>query len=481
MKTNTLYENDNFKAVVSIPGWARYFEEGGGSGQVKTTAEAYTYVPLINRAVQTRVKALQTVPYHLKRNGVEVENEIWPVKFNSFYPETFKGMLALTETALLLNGGCIWKKLNNMATKTRGVQWINPNLTQVNYAGGAVEFIIDGKETLGIDELVYFRRFNPLDDVGFGVGAALAALSSAKLLFYLNEFSGAFFEHGAMPAVLLGIPQGTSSDERDRLENWFKRAATGFRNAWKAIGIKTGPDGIVPTVLTPDMAKMAMPELYEQAKQQIAQVFEIPQTMLEDAANYATAGEHRQQFWHDTIRPEGEYLQEVINDQLLRPLGYEVVLDFDQMDQFQEDEDERATAFFNYVNSRAVPPAIAAEMLGLELPEGIEYTVLDEWYREQTIDRPLALQQASGIEVVEKEPALPEEKPRKAFEDEVQVWRRRVLKRLKAGKPANGERDFYSDIIPEVLIETVQAQLEKADEAKANLIFDNLLGWEGYP
>jgi len=83
--------------------------------------------------------------------------------------------------------------------------------------------------------------------------------------------------------------------------------------------------------------------------------------------------------------------------------------------------------------------------------------------------------------VVEEHEVLPEEKPRKAFEDEVQVWRRRVLKRLKAGKPANGERDFYSDIIPEVLIETVQAQLEQADEAKANLIFDNLIGWEGYP
>jgi HK97 family phage portal protein len=369
-----------------------------------------------------------------------------------------------------------------MATKTRAVQWINPNITQVNYAGaGEVEFIIDGKETLGIDDLVYFRRFSPLDDVGFGVGAAEAALSSAKLLFYLNEFSGTFFEHGAMPAVLLGIPQGTSNDERDRLEGWFKRAASGFRNAWKALAVKTGPDGISPTVLTPDMAKMAMPELYEQAKQQIAQAFEIPQTMLEDAANYATAGEHRQQFWHDTIRPEGEYLQEVINDQLLRPMGYEVVFDFDQMDQFQVDEEERATAFFNYVNSRAVPPSVAAEMLGLELPENIEYASLDEWYREQTIERPLALQQTAGIGVVEEQEALPEETPRKAFEDEVQVWRRRVLKRLKAGKPANGERDFYSDIIPEVLIETVQAQLEQADEAKANLIFDNLIGWEGYP
>lgn len=477
MNKRTLFENEQMKAIVSIPGWAQEYMDGGtATDKVKSASEAYCYVPLVYRAVQLRMKSIMSVPYHLERNGADV-NTGFPVQFEAFYPLGFREIIGMTEAAMLLSGGCIWKRRRNAGSTTRVVQWVNPNITEVQYAGGEVDFIIDGKEHLTIDDVIYFRKFNPLDDVGFGVGSGMAGLPSAKLLHYMNLFAGQFFEHGAMPQVILGVPNGTSIDETKRLEGWFKQRAQGIRNAFKALAIRTGDGGVTPTTLTPEMKSLALTELYEQSKQQVAQAFEIPQTLLEDAANFATAEEHRITFWHDVVRPEGELLQEIINQQLLSQYGYTLVFDFDQMDQFQEDEEQRSAAFFNYVHSRAVPPSVAAEMLGLELPNDVEYAELDEWYREQTIIKPQILGQTGNQQQIEPEV----DSPRKAYIEEVRKWRTRALKRIKAGKDGVGERSFESDIIPQILIDSTEAQLEGASEVKARFIFDALETWEGYP
>ena len=62
---------------------------------------------------------------------------------------------------------------------------------------------------------------------------------------------------------------------------------------------------VTPQTLTPPPKDLEMKELNNQARHNVAMAFGIPQTMLEDAANYATAGEHRLSFWQDTVRPAG--------------------------------------------------------------------------------------------------------------------------------------------------------------------------------
>jgi hypothetical protein len=198
--------------------------------------------------------------------------------------------------------------------------------------------------------------------------------------------------------------------------------------------------------------------------------------MLEDAANYATAAEHRVAFWNDTVRPDGEFIRETINEQLMNKTGLSLVFDWDTMDQFQEDEEQRSAAFFNYVNSKAVPPSLAAEMLGLELPADVEYQILDEWYREQTVIKPMLLGDTTA-ETDEEE----QDNPRKAYLAELSTWRTHVLNRIKRGKSAVGERSFESEVIPSLLIHATEAQLQDADETKARRIFTTLEQWEGYP
>lgn len=480
MNKQTLIENDAMKAIVSLPGWAQWYEAGGGE-KVNSADDAYCYVPLIYRAVNLRVKSIQSVPYHLESGGKELTESNFPFRFESFYPQTFRSMLGMTEAALLLNGGNIWKKRKNARGSMASVQWISPSVTDVRYQGGQAWAVINGQneqeqEMLPMEDVVLFRKFHPRDDVGFGIGNSQATLTPAKLLYYMNAFAGQFFEHGAMPVVLLGVPNGTSNAEVQRLEGWFKRATSGIRNAFKTLAVRTGDGGITPTTLTPKLSDLAMAELYEQAKQQVAQAFEIPQTMLEDAANYATASEHRTAFWNDTVRPDGEMLRETINQQLLADYNMELVFDWDQMDQFQEDEEQRSAAFFNYVTSKAIPPSIAAEMLGLELPDGADYPVLDEWYREQTVVKPMMLDDKPTPEDEETP-----DNPRKAYSVELRKWQSHVLNRIKRGKSAVGERSFESAIIDAALIAATEAQLADADETKARRVFEALERWQGYP
>lgn len=462
---NKFIESDDaLKAIVSIPGWAQAMEDGAG-GTMQSAADAYCYVPLIYRAVNLRTKALQSVPYHLEKNGKPLETEKWPFDFQGYYPETFRSMVTMTESSLLLSGGNIWKKRSSQV-RLKMVQWINPKSTEVTDKGGAPDFVIDGKEHLTIDDVVYFRKFNPLNDVGFGIGAGMAALTSSKLQFYLNAFAQQFFEHGAMPVVILGVPTGTATEEVKRLERWFKNATAGIGRAFRAIGLRTGDGGIKPTTLTPEIKSLAMPELYDQAKQQIAQAFEIPQTMLEDAANYATASEHRLSFWHDTVRPEGDFIADVINNQLLNEYGMELKFDWDTMDQFQQDEKEMADAFAAYMATGAFPPSLVASMLGLELPEEGDTSILDQWYNDH-------FQSQSPLD---NEPVDIDE-----FKAEIRKWQSYVLKRVKRGRDAVGDRSFESDIIPSVLIAATEEQLKGKDAQGIRMIFKSLEGWKGYP
>ena len=471
MKNKILTENDQYKAIISVPGWVEWLESGGGK-KVIDAPSAYLYVPLVRRAVNLRVNSIKSAPWHLEKGGKILEDGKWPVDFQSIRKETFSSAIGKTEAALSMTGVCLWKKRNDLTTKTRAVQLLNPTVCVPDFDEDTqmLSYVYKGVERLSLDDVVEFVRYNPTSDVELGGSEGQAALAQAKLMYFMGEFAGAFFEHGAMPTTIVGVPQGTSLDERDRLETWFQRRMQGIKNAWKALAVRTGDGGVTVTTLTQNIKDMATPELYEQAVKSVADAFEIPHSLLDDAANYATAQENRTMFWHDVMRPEGDSLADTINDQLLEQYGYKLVFDWDTMDQFQEDEQERGTAYNLYVQAK-MPPSIAAEMLGLELPADRTYQELDEWYMKE-VEANRAAYAPNGDEVQDDD---------QQFEEEVAKWRRRVLKRLKSGKSANAERSFESEIIPALLIASIEAQLDGADEKRANMIFDNVKEWKGYP
>ena len=282
METNS----KNYKAIVTIPGWANRFANGELSDPVniRNTADAYSYIPLIYRAIMLRCDALTSTPIHVFKG--ESENK-WPFLCD------LTDIIWLTEAASMLKGAAYWEKIATKGGKVLDVQWVNPFSMKVeigkddkgkqtllfkqNANGDAVEW----KQ----EQMVYFHEFNPLSDIQPGIAAAEAALQDSKLLGFLTSFPSAFFEGGAMPAVLLGIDGLTTTEEKERVQGFFRQRMTGLRNAFRILAV--GTKDITPTTLTPPLKDLAMPDLNKQAVHNVALAFGIPVTMLEDAANFA--------------------------------------------------------------------------------------------------------------------------------------------------------------------------------------------------
>ncbi|MDD2765845.1 MAG: phage portal protein [Opitutaceae bacterium] len=449
-----VYRKDQLKAVLGAADWLRGEEGSSSADRISGSAAAYALVPLIYRAVKLRADAISSVPVHVWKGEQEVA---WPFDTDS------TELIWQTEAALLLNGFALWLKKPN-ARRPRDLQWVNPNTVGISYTPGRglifkQEGTTDNTSPWTEDQVVYFREFHPTDDVGAGVGAADVAIEDARLLRYLTRFAGRYFENGAMPVTLLGFEYAPSQEESERVEKWFQKMATGIRNAWKVLALR---GKVTPTILTPPPKELEMKELNNQARHNVAMAFGIPQTMLEDAANYATAGEHRMSFWQDTVRPRGRIYESAINSQLFKPMGLRLQLDFEEMGIFQVDEAERSNALYN-LTLAGYDPITASEVLGYQLNQVQVERIL--------ANRPVA--EANVTEVND-----PDESG--AAGEDLKRWERKAARRVKEGRRPNVS--FESKAISAGLHAAIEGALEEcASVNDVRLAFAGAAGWEAYP
>jgi HK97 family phage portal protein len=435
---------DDGDAVVMV-----MFEKRSGD-KVKGEAAAYAMVPLIYRAVKLRSDSIASVPVNVYRGDEPIT---WPFEAH------FKKLIWKTEAALLLAGAGYWFKAKNRVT-IKDIDWLNPYSVTVDYDG---EFRFTQSTGLGmngpygLDKIVYFREWDPSQDTHPGIAATHVALGDSQLLNYVTRFAFHFFDGGAMPVTVLGM-ENVDDDERKRVEGTFKRLMGGIRNAWKVLGVRADSLEIKP--LTPELDTLAIPELYKQAKENVGAAFGIPLSMLEEpSANRATADTHRLSFWGDTVRPRGEDLAYEINRQLLEDMGLELRFEFDTMDVFQEDEEQRSSSLLNLVNAR-IPADVAVEVLGFDLTEDqlariAEAQEARDVQREQIITNT----QAQPPEKPEGDPEEEDVNP-KSIKADLRRWRKNAITRLKDGR--NPARLFDSAIIPDIYKKRIYTLLQSA-------------------
>jgi HK97 family phage portal protein len=462
------YNWKNYKAITNIPGWSERFSVN----QIDTAAQAYAYIPLVFRAIRLRCNSLSSVPIAILKGETEME---WP------FATPLRSLVWRTEAALLLRGAAYWEKVDNPSGVIKNVKWRNPYDVQVQYKQtpdkhNLLTFSQDSAQakwtndlTAETYEMVYFHEFDPSQDLLPGVSAAQVALGDAQLIRYLSRFAAVFFESGAQPVVLLPF-ESIDDPEKIRVEAFFKRMATGIRNAWRVLALR----GVVtPQIITPPLETMVIPELHDQARRSVAAAFEIPQTMLEDAANYATSKEHKQDYWQNTVRPRGWFLEDVINPQLLEAFDLKIEFRFDELDIFQEDEAERAGSLSSLIDA-GVPLVMAMEILGYDLSDE-QWALLNA---KEENKRQRAEDLANNLVNSQPPNAPPPNGRAPEQENELRAWRRKALKAVKAGKAAAVPFDIHA--VPLSLAGAISGALESASNAEAvNAIFDNV--WLGYP
>ncbi len=462
----------NTKAIVTIPGWVENLEAGE---DVSTSSEAFSRVSLVFRALNLRCDSLVKPPIRIYENDKEVKD------IERFFPGVdLIDLIWRTEASLLLTGAGFWLRLKNKV-KYSGLQWLNPYsmIVKRDEQTNEISFIQENAfprgGPWGEDRVIYFRDFNPTDDVGPGVSPVEVSLVDAQLLRYMPRFAAVYFKEGAMPATIVGIDGLADENERKRIDGWFKKQVTGIRNAFRSLVL--GTNGITFQTLTPRMKDLATPDLKAQAIQDVAHAFGIPQTMLTDAANYATAKEHRESFWSDTIQPRGTKFERIINTKYLQPLfgkNVRIHFAFEELDIFQEDEESRSASFYNYVQA-GMKRSVAAQILGIELPEGMEYPTLDEVEDQSTN------QDDTNTDQDNDDLALDDGSPRKALVEELKTWERFVIKNFKKDRTLP-KRSFTSEVIPSTLYSAINGALTMAKSVEAiKGIFADALRWEKYP
>jgi HK97 family phage portal protein len=468
-KAVTIDQGGGSKAIVNIPAWAQAMIEGG-SGQrdtINTVSAAIAFVPLVNRAMQLRADALASVPLYFTKLDGETEVEP-PLEVD------WRNLLWHTEASLCTEGANYIEKIPRIRSqKVGGLKWINPTTMSrpklLRTEDGSIDYEFSQKDrpsvTWNLSSMIYMREFSLSDDVGPGNSPTKVAMNDAALIRYMSRFAARYFEGGAMPITLVSVEGLSDTDEIKRVEGFFNRAITGLRRAFRVLAVSRQ---IEAKVISQPLKDLAMPELNEQARHAVSLAFGIPQTMLEDAANFATSKEHRLSFWQDTVQPRGDRIAEQFNRQLLSKMGIQMHMAFEELDIFQEDENDRGATVELYTRAINTDPEAAAfvmEFMGVDLDDDqqkrLAALIADRKAKPEPTTTPAPPADPAAETVTETPPA------KAAWTDDMGRWERKALRVLK--ESGNAVCTFDSETIPARLREKIDAGLadcKTADDVK---------------
>jgi len=269
--------------------------------------------------------------------------------------------------------------------------------------------------------------------------------------------------------------------EQERVEKRLRSLITNVRNAFRLIVLGIGDSG-KPVVIGEGLEALKDAGAISRAREDITAGFGISLAMiLSNEANYATALEDRKTLYTNTVNPMAEFVAEVWNEQLFKPMGYKWIFKPEEMEIFQEDEVNRATSLAQLVTALADPELflISADILGYDLDDetllAIQALIEKKDTRREAMAQ-VAAQNPNPPQPGEQPPQLaqaqqePQPNPQA---DEFAKWRRKSLRAVKAGK--SGSVEFESDIIPADVMTDVHAQLIGAvTEDAVKLVFDNV-------
>jgi HK97 family phage portal protein len=351
----------------------------------ESPAALYRVVGWLHACVNLRADRIASLPWALFRGETQLltdEDDL------AAYPylDNFTDLLELTEGALCLCGYAYWFKQRNARNAPLGMRWFAPDSVEPIYDAavgirGYRRHVDRGSDKLyAPEDIVYFRLPNALSELEPGTPPAQAALADSTVLHHMAEFKSAYFARGAIKATVLSIEGNPADAELRKLEAWWQRFFAGIRQAWQTAAVRAG---VTPVVVGEGLESLSNSELTNESRQSIATALGVPHSLIAaDAANFATAQQDEINFLTNCIIPESRLIERTLNRQLFAATGLRFAFQPDRLSAMQEDEEQRAQAYSLYVNSK-IKPSIAAQLVGLNLPDGVTFEMLDEQMQEE--------------------------------------------------------------------------------------------------
>jgi len=410
---------------------------GAGKKADDQTAVLYEAVAWLYRCIQIRANSVQAIPWAVVRG----ENDVWDSKDPTPPPALaflakLPDLLFLAEGALCLTSEAFWFVERNRVRPV-GLRWHAPSTVtpiwdeELGLVGYKRQLGEGKSKTFEPADYVYIRLPNFIHETKPGVSPAQAAMRAAGVLYHKDEYEAGYFERGAIKATLLQVPPGTPKTERDSLERWWNRLATGVRKAFTTIVISSE---LTPVVVGEGIGDLGNSPLTQEKKEDIATALGVPHSLVfSNAANFATATQDWLNYYDQTIIPEVQTIAGQINEQLLAPLGYTLQFRHEEMSVYQEDENSRADSLSKLVTAGA-SLSLAMEILG--------YYLTDEQWAQ--VREPAPVPEPVVVQMPPQ--PIPEDSPAE-MPDNMRAVELRRFKRW-AGKRANPDPSaFKSDYL----------------------------------
>ncbi len=436
------------------------YERSYGERNITSSQDAFAKVPLIFRAIRLRCNTLTRVPFYIYEN----EKLIDKYMFEDDLP--MRDLLWKVEASLLLTGAGYVLKNRNQYGYDKGLQWLNPYSITMKVEGDEPYFqqysFTDGrkyptdKDYWSLDEMLYFREFHPLDDIGPGISATKVALGDASTLYNVTRFLNDFFSGDGLPVSMIIMPQDTEKSEKEAVENWFKKKLSKFRKTSTSRVLGVSAD-VKLEKLTEKLADFDFPSVDTHSMQSVADAFDVPQSLLRSdaGANRAISDNERESFIQDTVVPRTLYYEPILNA-YLKEFNQRIEFCPEEMSEMQVDETDRASSLKSLIDS-GVPLLAALDILGYDLSDEAQKIINDSLAKKEeranafisNIQNPSSGSSGSMPLPSEENTSIP-------MRVELDRWMRKSLSNFKANKVANVV--FETKVVPI----DVQIQINKA-------------------
>jgi hypothetical protein len=348
---------------------------------------------------------------------------------------------------------------------TMGLQY----LTRTTAQGQAGRYWPAGKEVEDTDndprlnydgQMLYF--WLPDSDVEIGPAMsypASVAQLSAELMLAMDASLKILSERGFIPPTLMSVKGMPNAKDRQETEVWYNRWMRGFTSSVAKL-INADAMTLTKAGASIDEIATGYPPLTRQAIENIGTAYGIPAALFMSDAAFASEMNALTKVWYTTgvFRKIYHCIEYTFNTQLLNQFGWKMKFKPETLDAFQENEQQRSASWRTYVDG-GMKPSYAAQMVGMELPEGITFPMLDP---EPPAPVPAQLAPFAGTD---NAPAQPEPEPETPELDgemvkDLQAWQEVALMRFRKGRGKSV--DFECKALPAVYADPIRARLNKA-------------------
>jgi len=250
--------------------------------------------------------------------------------------------------------------------------WVKVVPDKQNYIKGYLYSVEGVDYAWKPEEVIHLRYANPLNEY-WGLAPLAAARWSAELGIDAIKYNKMFFQNASTPSAALISKVALNKEQADDLTARWNAAYSGISKAHRTAVLS--PDLTVQT-LTISQRDAEWMNAMKWALSEVARVYGVPEPLIgEEKAVYKNIKEAESALWHETLIPEHEWIQGILNAELV-PLFSDssllVAWDLTSIEAIQEDVSAKVDRYAKLLDKgvMTINEVRRKEMIGADVAWG---------------------------------------------------------------------------------------------------------------